>query len=214
MEPSKLGTKAYWDTVYAQELANFEDHNDSGEVWFGKSCELRIANWINSNVLKDAKICDIGCGNASLLLKLTKMNFTALYGFDYSKDAILLAQKLIESENTRNVHLEAFDVLERLPSQLHDFFDLVVDKGTFDAISLMENSDQAMKLYVLRAKQLLNPNGTGLFCITSCNWTIDELRNLFSEFFVFKEIIPSPQFSFGGKLGQTVSTVLFELNKA
>jgi hypothetical protein len=34
LPPSRLGTKAHWDAVYAREVANFrENPDDEGEVW-------------------------------------------------------------------------------------------------------------------------------------------------------------------------------------
>lgn len=33
---SKLSKQEYWQSNFEQELINFEDHGDDGEVWFGK----------------------------------------------------------------------------------------------------------------------------------------------------------------------------------
>lgn len=30
---SMLGLQSYWDTAYADELANYRDHGHAGEVW-------------------------------------------------------------------------------------------------------------------------------------------------------------------------------------
>ncbi len=44
-ESSKLGTKTYWDDVYKRELDNFEQHGDTGEVWFGLRAAESIVEW-------------------------------------------------------------------------------------------------------------------------------------------------------------------------
>ncbi|RZC61346.1 hypothetical protein C5167_023106 [Papaver somniferum] len=33
VEPSVLGLQSYWDSTYAEELANFHEHGHAGEVW-------------------------------------------------------------------------------------------------------------------------------------------------------------------------------------
>lgn len=59
-------------------------------------------------------------------------------------------------------------------------FDVCIDKGTFDAISLNpDNSKDGKKLYVHALKEALKYNG--IFVITSCNWTKVELLDRFSE---------------------------------
>lgn len=32
-ETSMLGLQSYWDSAYADELANFREHGHAGEVW-------------------------------------------------------------------------------------------------------------------------------------------------------------------------------------
>lgn len=33
VEHSMLGLQSHWDSAYAEELANFHEHGDAGEVW-------------------------------------------------------------------------------------------------------------------------------------------------------------------------------------
>ena len=85
-------------------------------------------------------------------------------------------------------------------------FDVCVDKGTYDAISLAADSKQRKERYAATVHQHLREGG--FFVITSCNWTKEELLQLF-PFFKFKSDILAPSFCFGGKSGQTVTTVVF-----
>lgn len=113
------------------------------------------------------------------------------------------------------------------PSRLYD---IILDKGTFDAISLStheptstststapsEQQEQQpphpCEVYRRRLLQLLSPNG-GIFLITSCNWTEPELRSWFlddrdGELSVVGRV-DYPTFTFGGVKGQTISTLCF-----
>lgn len=57
-------------------------------------------------------------------------------------------------------------------------FDVCIDKGTFDAISLSpEDREEAKKLYVNSLKTVMKPGG--FFIITSCNWTKEQLLQIF-----------------------------------
>ncbi|KAK1243142.1 hypothetical protein MKX07_003770 [Trichoderma sp. CBMAI-0711] len=95
-------------------------------------------------------------------------------------------------------------------------FDIVLDKGTFDAISLSATSSPTethpCEIYRQRLLQLLNPHG-GIFLVTSCNWTEKELRGWFEderdgELRVVGRV-EYPTFTFGGMKGQTISTLCF-----
>ena len=33
-EQSMLGLQSYWDATYAEELTNFHEHGDAGEIWW------------------------------------------------------------------------------------------------------------------------------------------------------------------------------------
>jgi SAM-dependent methyltransferase len=118
------------------------------------------------------------------------------------------------------VHFEEYDTLNPTPlpqSPLHGF-DVLLDKGTFDAISLSSETDTSgrriCELYSHCIMPLLRPNG--IFLITSCNWTEEELRSWFEKEstgnhkFKFHDRIKYPSFTFGGHKGQSVVTLCFQ----
>lgn len=107
-------------------------------------------------------------------------------------------------------------------------FDIVLDKGTFDAVSLSDETinttttnenatTKAGKTVQLRichkyprvAAKLVRPGG--FLVVTSCNWTEEELVRWFTataELQVWGRV-EYPRFRFGGHEGQGVCTVCF-----
>uniref|UniRef100_A0A8D8LB50 Protein-lysine N-methyltransferase n=1 Tax=Cacopsylla melanoneura TaxID=428564 RepID=A0A8D8LB50_9HEMI len=209
LDPSVLGTIDHWKKEYAESIERFEDHGDIGEVWFGKDCMKRIVKWMSNSemVSKSDDIIDLGCGNAALLIDLEKQGFTNLTGVDYSDEAIQLAQLIKEKENLVNIQLKVQDLLSsQVPTSVYH---IAVDKGTYDAISLNpEDPASKRKTYIDNVHTMLKPEG--LFIITSCNWTQAELFDHFSQHFQHIESISAPQFSFGGKVGNTVTTLIMK----
>ncbi|XP_043912802.1 EEF1A lysine methyltransferase 2 isoform X2 [Protopterus annectens] len=177
--PSKLGTKEYWNDTYARELQSFKDIGDVGEIWFGVQSMTRIVQWMKrQNIGEDSAVLDIGTGNGILLVDLAKAGFSNLTGIDYSPAAVELAKCILEEELLQNVRIQVEDFLN--PSMCLSGFDVCIDKGTFDAISLCpENSAGKMSRYVETLHKVLKQKG--IFIITSCNWTKNELVNQFHE---------------------------------
>ncbi|KAL4960620.1 putative S-adenosylmethionine-dependent methyltransferase [Aspergillus stella-maris] len=102
-------------------------------------------------------------------------------------------------------------------------FDIVLDKGTFDAISLMAEKDGTEK-YPSIAGGLVRRGG--FLVVTSCNWTEEEVVRWFtrgevvdlgldgdgngpSKLVVWGRV-QYPRFRFGGQEGQGVCTVCFQ----
>ena len=120
----------------------------------------------------------------------------------------------------------------------HMKYDLLLDKGTFDAISLMEDfGSEIRERYLKTTCSLLKEDG--LFLITTCNWTGEEIvKHMatctelilncrlfptdlceFINYFGFyfsdysrTEVLPTPSMQFGGKQGNKVSVVVFRKN--
>lgn len=51
-----------WNNLYNDEIENFQNHGDVGEIWFGKETVKRIVKWISENPLikKNDSILDLG----------------------------------------------------------------------------------------------------------------------------------------------------------
>ncbi|XP_046710885.1 EEF1A lysine methyltransferase 2 isoform X1 [Silurus meridionalis] len=176
--PSKLGTKEYWDNAYSRELQTYKDIGDVGEIWFGEESMNRVIRWLEKqNTPENAAILDIGTGNGVFLVELAKHGFMNLTGIDYSSASIELATKVLAEEGLTNIKVQEQDFLN--PSPELKGFDLCIDKGTFDAISLnSENREMAKLQYVSSLRAALQPQGH--FVITSCNWTKEQLLQIFS----------------------------------
>ncbi|KAJ1923865.1 Protein-lysine N-methyltransferase efm4 [Tieghemiomyces parasiticus] len=221
-----------WDTAYRREVTNFNDHGDVGEVWFGEDSVDKMADWVETHIDDHtAPILDLGCGNGHLLLELAAREYTNLCGVDYSEPAIQLSRTIANTQlgpqsPIRYHQLDLLDdqaVTEFLADPSWTATDkarVVLDKGTFDAISLGEaGSDVEMdpKRRYQRAVSRLLADGDddhpGVLLITSCNWTQDELIKLFAEQFEYHAHIRYPSFTFGGVQGQKICTVAFVKRK-
>lgn len=88
-------------------------------------------------------------------------------------------------------------------------YDVCLDKGTYDAVSLNPDSASEMRLsYKTSVHHMLKEGG--IFFITSCNWTDEELKRSFSDCFSVKSILPTPKLKFGGQSGSNVTTIVFQ----
>lgn len=103
-----------------------------------------------------------------------------MLGVDYSENAIELAIE-ISKERGLEERIEfkcANIVTENHMKWAGQAFDVVLDKGTFDAISLsdelLEDGRRMADGYVQNIVQAVKPGKW--FVITSCNWTEEELR--------------------------------------
>lgn len=141
---------------------------------------------------------------------------------DYSAASVELARRVAERKELGEggggggsaglVEFRVWDILGE-GDELEETFDVVLDKGTFDAVSLSDEVDGAGRRvcegYRERVERLVKGGG-GILVITSCNWTEEELRGWFEGGeLVFEGRIEYPRFSFGGQTGQSVSSVCF-----
>ncbi|KAJ7067054.1 S-adenosyl-L-methionine-dependent methyltransferase, partial [Mycena amicta] len=214
LNPSKLGTKGHWDDVYETELANFHEHGDEGEIWFGVQAVDKMVKWALEHVppSKRPATLEVGSGNGTLLFALIKAGYdpTRLCGIDYSAGAVHLAQAIAATaDENKGITFAECDFLTQDPPNEH--WDLILDKGTFDAIALAakaEDGTSPAARYPARVVRLLKPGA--IFLITSCNFTEDELRTAFeTSGLVYHSRIQHRTMTFGGKTGSPCSSVAF-----
>ncbi|XP_067858832.1 EEF1A lysine methyltransferase 2 isoform X2 [Heptranchias perlo] len=175
---------------------------------FGEESMDRIITWLEmQKISKDATLLDIGTGNGVFLVELAKAGFTNLTGIDNSSTAVELAKAIAEKEEVLSVKLQVADFLHPLPNLSQ--YEICIDKGTFDAISLSPDHPAEKQSFYRQSLNSVLKDG-GLFLITSCNWTKEELVNHFSEGFEMLQELPTSTFQFGGKSGNSVTALVFK----
>merc|ERR1712173_58158 len=119
---------------------------------------------------------------------------------------IELSKKLAKDSGLQDqeVQFSVCDILSGCESNQLTDFDVCVDKGTYDAISLSASATEMRPRYRARVASMLKPKGH--FFITSCNWTESELSQFFSSHFKVRAVLPTPTFQFGGQTGRNVTS--------
>ncbi len=222
-----------WESTYATELTNNTSNpSDIGMVWFSDSnAEEKILSYLETLTIKpgtgdrnntpaaaertDIRILDLGTGNGHLLFALRDAGWKAeMVGVDYSVKSVELASQIQRSRYLgEDIHFVEWDIFEETaPGKWPwggEVFDIVLDKGTFDAVGFMDGEEDRCKLYARVACSLVKEGGYLL--VTSCNWTEGELKWWFDvEGLQYYDTIRSRKFTFGGVEGQTISSVCFK----
>ena len=226
LEPSELGTKDYWDEFYSADLSTPPSPTGSLDGWFSdvkaSSKVLKLLQTSSLGLsLNTSSFLDLGTGNGEMLFLLReKGGFEGpMFGVDYSAPSVKLARKIAAGKAIDGIEFERWNIMkDAVPEDWPHHFNVVLDKGTFDAISLSEETGEhggrLCEGYRERVGKLINQNG--YLVITSCNWTKAELLEWFSvpkdgnfTFEVFSEV-SYPTFSFGGQVGQSITTIIFQ----
>ena len=156
-------------------------------MWFGEESVDRVVRWLSKNedlVPKIAHILDLGCGNGKSCFELACEGYDNVIGVDYCSEAIELSRKIAEKHDVTNVKFQTCDILTDIDSLRSDIgrqtFDVCMDKGTYDAVSLNpDNPKEKREKYIQNVALLLEKQG--FLIITSCNWTEEELKTQFSK---------------------------------
>lgn len=166
---------------------------------------------------EDTTFLDLGTGNGHLLFALREDGWMGgMCGVDYSATSVKLAEEIRGSKGDEyaDITFSEFDILTHAPTPSLSFgFDLVLDKGTFDAICLSNETDAQGRRVCEGYKEKVVPlmKEGGRFLITSCNWTEEELMGWFEggELRCVGKV-KYPSFRFGGREGSSVVTLCFQ----
>ena len=173
-------------------------------AWAEENLHPSAAASSSSTTSQPLRIIECGSGNGTLLLSFltSPANSTArsfhLTGIDYSPQAAILAagveaarRKALKNgtyeweDDEEGIANEVPPVDWRTGDLLNDEYqeewDLVLDKGTFDALCLSDEAVESdpqkrlpSRVYPEKVSKLVK-NG-GYFLITSCNFTEEEIR--------------------------------------
>ncbi|CEP60080.1 Efm4p LALA0_S01e02586g [Lachancea lanzarotensis] len=221
LNTSKLGTKQYWDDFYAVEKSNFEENpQDTGECWFDDSnAEEKMVEFLMNHlgqlrIDKSCSMIDLGTGNGHLLFQLFEEGFDGrMVGVDYSMKSVEFAKEILQTQyqDSDNFEFAPADIFD--PQWQPSKFDVVLDKGTLDAIALSglkaHNGDSIVQSYPAVVEKLMVKDS--VFLITSCNFTETELKQIIEKngSLQFWTSVKYPAFRFGGQEGSTICSLAF-----
>ncbi|PQE33055.1 S-adenosylmethionine-dependent methyltransferase protein [Rutstroemia sp. NJR-2017a WRK4] len=244
LDSSDIGTIWFDDSSAEDKVVEFLNE----EVVGGDLLELGLGG--ERETRAGISVLDLGTGNGHFLIRLRdgeeddeddedgeefegdgqKKKWTGrLMGVDYSEKSIEFARRIsaTEKEGEQDIEWTIWDIMKESPEpkvlngQQARGWDVVVDKGTFDAISLSEETDeQGRRICEGYRERVLKLVRRGkVLLVTSCNWTEEELIEWFvpgeaeqaedGERFEVLRKIEYRSFSFGGRKGQTVCSVCF-----
>lgn len=222
LDPSRLGTREYWDEFYSLEINNYQENPaDCGQNWFEESnAQEKIINFLfqqceAGELAKSASMLDLGCGNGELLLGIRNEGFDgALTGIDYSAPAVKFADMITQDGEVADIQLRQADFLaDERWNRANMQWEVVLDKGTLDAIALSsstyENGLSAVEQYAKVVRHMIKTDG--FLLITSCNFTESELDMILVQDGLVKwKTIVYPTIQFAGQIGQTVVSVAYK----
>lgn len=150
---------------------------------FGAESVQKMVDWSVKNIPPDNNpaILEVGSGNGILLFALAEAGYTPdrMLGIDYSSDAVKLAQKIASTRGGERITFTVSNFLKGEPQTLSsmreerggDSWQLILDKGTFDAIALGEKDERGSSpasRYPEHIGRLLRPGGHFLITCKPC----------------------------------------------
>jgi SAM-dependent methyltransferase len=143
---------------------------------FGEDSVDKMIQWCLKHTPSSGspKVLEVGCGNGVLLLALAEHVYdpSLLFGVDYSENAVRLAEKVACGRDAAFSAIRFFvgdflfsEKMEGSP------YDLILDKGTFDAIALAKKDGTGTSLsmhYPRKVVEYLKPDG---YFLITCKYT-------------------------------------------
>ena len=151
------GDPGYWDQRYRdQEGTTFDwlEDYETIEPLIKQAIE-KLLDEGNPLALEHIKILNLGCGNSILSEELYDRGFKNVYNIDISP-VVIEQMSLRNSVKRPELKWEVMDVRNmRYPS---NYFDLIIDKSTIDALLCGESSFLNTALMMKECQRILKPD--------------------------------------------------------
>jgi len=145
----------YWEDYYSKTSA--EEKYDWYGTWDSKveaaGETLRLKDLLTPKLAKSSKILMFGCGNSDMSEKMYEDGYESIVNIDISENVINFLKERLQ-ERMPNMRWMAMNVSDLTFADSD--FDIVLDKGTLDAI---EGSPKLLRAAVFEASRTLRPGG-------------------------------------------------------
>lgn len=170
-------------------------------------------------------VLDLGTGNGHLLFELNEellqrsiANSFTYTGIDYSPDSVAFCKELAPSKYPNgSFTFDLVDLLSQDEPFLNNKFDIILDKGTLDAIALNQDpipgfDKIGMDIYASQVVKMMSSKS--ILLVTSCNFTEDELIKIITSNTSLKVMkrIAYPSYEYNGVKGSTICSVSFQMS--
>jgi 2-polyprenyl-3-methyl-5-hydroxy-6-metoxy-1,4-benzoquinol methylase len=165
-------SKEYWNSFFS------ELHEKPFE-WYGKTED--VYPFLSRFLQKDSSILIIGCGNSNLSVDLYNKGYQHITNIDYS-EVVIEEMKRKYSSSCSLMKWLLGDVTNLIDACQDEQFDIVVDKGTLDAIYSEDNEElkeKSLSMFREISRILKRKNGS-YFCISLAQ---DYILQLLLEYF-------------------------------
>ncbi|CAB9529268.1 Methyltransferase-like protein 13 [Seminavis robusta] len=171
---SRFGRQDYWDSFYQEE-------DGAAFSWYTGWADLEP--FLMELLNPDDTILLPGVGSDTMLLDMYESGYRHLTAFDYAAQGIARCREMMGSERSNAIHLFVGDARD-LPQLEDASFDVVLEKGTLDAIvqsgeggTLKEKKAlglENMEKAIAELCRVIKPGGTFISISAICT---EELEN-------------------------------------